>query len=151
MNITLYVNNSERQALNKSLSQGFQIMGSLRHETSVLKPNILIEATNPTGFNYCYIPEFGRYYFIDNFTSIRTNLWRMECSVDVLMTFKDAISNLNVIVSDNTNPDQEQYMSGDVWATTVKAKTDMVNFPNGLLENGEYILITAGGAITVGE
>jgi hypothetical protein len=145
MEITLYVNNSERQALNKSLSQGFQIMGSLRHETSVIKPNILIEATNPTGFNYCYIPQFGRYYFIENFTSIRTNLWRMECSVDVLMSFKDAISNLNVIVSDNTNPDQEQYMSGEVWAVTVKNKTDVLNFPSGLLDTGEYILITSGG------
>jgi hypothetical protein len=145
MEITLYVNNSERQALNKSLSQGFQIMGSLRHETSVIKPNILIEATNPTGFNYCYIPQFGRYYFIENLTSIRTNLWRMECSVDVLMSFRDAILNLNVIVSDNTNPDQEQYMSGDVWAATVKSKTDVLNFPSGLLDTGEYILITSGG------
>ncbi len=145
MEIVLYQNLSERQAVTKDLRNGFQLIGSLRNETSVIKPNILIEATNPSGFNYCYIPEFGRYYFIDDMTSLRTHLWRIECSVDVLMSFKDAILNLNVIVSDDTSPDQEQYMSGDVWAATVKSKTDVLNFPSGLLDTGEYILITSGG------
>lgn len=145
MEIVLYQNMSERQAVTKDLRNGFQLIGSLRNETSVIKPNILIEATNPSGFNYCYIPEFGRYYFIDDMTCLRTNLWRIECSVDVLMSFRDGILNLNVIVSDDTSPDQEQYMSGDVWAATVKSKTDVLNFPSGLLDTGEYILITSGG------
>jgi hypothetical protein len=145
MEIVLYQNLSERQAVTKDLRNGFQLMGSLRNETSVIKPNILIEATNPSGFNYCYISEFGRYYFIDDMTCIRTNLWRIECSVDVLMSFRDAILNLNVIVSDDTSPDKERYMQGDQWQTTVKTKTDIVNFPSGLLDSGQFILITAGG------
>lgn len=150
MNIYLYVNSSERQAITKTLSGATELIGSLRSETSVISPQIIIEGTNPTGFNYAYIPQFGRYYFIDSMDSIRTNLWRLNLSVDPLMSFHDQVLNLQVIVSDDTAPDAEQYMSGSVWATTVKSKTDIVNFPNGLLENGEYILITAGGAITVG-
>jgi hypothetical protein len=145
VNIYLYVNSSERQAITKTLSSAIELIGSLRSETSVISPQIIIEGTNPTGFNYAYIPQFGRYYFIDSMDSIRTNLWRLNLSVDPLMSFHDQVLNLQVIVSDNTGPDAEQYMSGGVWATTVKKKTDVLNFPSGLLDSGEYILITSGG------
>lgn len=145
MEIVLYQNSSERQAVNKTISNGITLTGSLRNETSVINPQILVEITNPSQYNYAYIPEFGRYYFINNMVSYRTNLWRIDMAVDVLMSFKTQILALPVIIADSTNPDQESYMSGDVWATTVKNKTDVLNFPSGLLETGEYILITSGG------
>lgn len=145
MEIVLYQNSSERQAINKTLSNGITLTGSLRNETSVINPQILVEITNPSQYNYAYIPEFGRYYFINNMVSYRTNLWRIDMAVDVLMSFKTQILALPVVIADNTSPDTESYMSGDVWATTVKNKTDVLNFPSGLLETGEYILITSGG------
>ena len=149
MNIILYLNSSEREAITKDLSNGTVLTGSLRNESSVINPTILIEHLNPSGFNYCYIEEFGRYYFITDIVSVRTNLWRIRCSVDVLMSFAQEILNLNVIVSDASIGDQRPtYMSGDVWQTTVKTKTDVINFPSGLLDDGEYILITSGGIAT---
>lgn len=145
MQFILYKNSSERQAINKTISDAVTLNGTLRSETSVTKPSIMVELENPSAYNYAYIPEFGRYYFIDDMVSVRYNLWRIECSVDVLMSFKNEILALPVIIADNTSPDQENYMSGDVWATTVKNKTDAIVFPSGLLETGEYILITSGG------
>ena len=38
--------------------------------------------------NYLWIPQFDRYYFIDDITSVTNTLWRIDCSVDVLMSFK---------------------------------------------------------------
>lgn len=146
MQITLYVNSSEKNAINKSLSGAHVLTGDLRNESSVIKPSILIGHSNPTGFNYCYIPAFGRYYFISDMVSVRTGLWRIECTVDVLMSFRSDILSLDVSVKDCSIGDQRPtYMPGDVWKTTVKTKTDVINFPSGLLENGEYILITSGG------
>lgn len=147
MDITLYVNSSERQAISKSLSNGITLTGSLRNESSVINPTILIEATNPSSYNYAYISEFGRYYFITDIVSVRTNLWRVSMSVDVLMSFAQSILNLDVIVSDASIGDYDSptYMNGDVWKTTVKNKTDVITFPSGLLDSGEYILITSGG------
>lgn len=147
MDIILYTNSSERQAITKTLSNATTLTGSLRNESSVIKPDFIIEATNPSGFNYCYISEFGRYYFITDIISIRTNLWRIKCEVDVLMSFHDEILNLLVTVNDATS-DDERYMSGDVWQANVKTKTDVINFPSGLLDDGEYILITSGGIAT---
>ena len=151
MDLVLYVNSSEKQAINKIISSGETLTGALRDESSVINPSFLIQHANPSGYNYCYISEFGRYYFITDIVSVRTNLWRINCTVDVLMSFKTQILNLNVTVSDvssGESPD-ETYMNGDQWQTTVKTKTDIVSFSNGLLDSGEYILITSGGAVAI--
>ena len=148
MDIVLYVCSSERQAINKTIGSAATLTGSLRGESSVISPSFLIEHSNPSGFNYCYISDFGRYYFITNITSVRTGIWRIDCAVDVLMSFKTQILNLNVIVSENSGFDAERYFSGEPWKTLVKTKTDVYMFPNGLLDVGEYILITSGGVAT---
>lgn len=150
MDIILYQTFSERERINKQLSNYFTLTGTLRGESSVINPSFIIEATNPSGFNYCYIEEFYRYYFIDNITNIRNNIWRIDCSVDVLMSFKDAILNLEAIVSDVSDGENptSNYMHGNQWQTTVKTKTDILSFPYGLLDDGEYILITSGGIAT---
>ena len=148
MDITLYQTVSERERINKVLGSYIAMTGTLRGESSVINPSFLIEYSNPSDYNYCYIPSFGRYYFITNITSVRNNIWRIDCSVDVLMSFRNEILNLEVIVSQDSLPDAECYMNGEVWKSTVKTKTDIINFPNGLLDSGEYILITSGGIAT---
>lgn len=145
MQITLYVNSSEKQTINKSISNGLILTGLLRNESSVVNPTILIEIDNPSFYNYAYIPEFGRYYFITDMVSVRTNLWRISMSVDVLMSYQEQILNLDVIVNNASSPDMETYKTGEQWQSLVKTKTDVINFPSGLLDNGEYILITSGG------
>lgn len=150
MDITLYTNSSERQAITKTLSTGYQLTGSLRNESSVINPSILIEIENPSGYNYAYISEFNRYYFITDMISVRTNLWRVNMSVDVLMSFASDILDLDVIVSDISGGENpvSTYIEGEQWKSTVKTKTDVINFPNGLLSSGEYILITSGGVVS---
>lgn len=148
MNIVLYVNSSEKNSINKSLVSASTLTGTLRGESSIINPSFMIETTNPSGYNYCYIAEFGRYYFITDITSVRNNIWRIDCSVDVLMSFKNHILNLDVVVEDASNDSSDLYMSGEVWQTTVKTKTDIINFSNGLLDDGEYILITSGGVVS---
>lgn len=148
MNIILYTTGSERNMINKVLENDLVLTGSLRDESSVVNPSFVIEHINPSSYNYCYIEEFGRYYFINEIVSVRTNLWRISCSVDVLMSYRPQILALDVIISDDTLPDTETYVNGEVWKTTVKTKTDIISFPHGLLEQGEYILITSGGSVT---
>lgn len=145
MVIDLYITGSEKNAIYKNLQNELELTGNLRNESSVITPVFTIEHPNPTSYNYCFIPDFNRYYFITNIESVRTNLWRIHCNVDVLMSYQVQILNLDVTVNHNTSPDNETYMNGDIWQTTVKTKTDVINFPSGLLESGEYILITSGG------
>ena len=150
MDIILYKTQSERERINKTLSDALTLTGTLRDESSVINPSFIIQNENLSSYNYCYISSFNRYYFINNITSIRNGLWKIDCSVDVLMSYKQEILDLNVIVSDvssGENPDSV-YVSGEQWFTMVKTKTDVLVFPSGLLDDGEYILITSGGIAT---
>lgn len=145
MDITFYINNSEKNKISKNLTNDTHISGTLRNETGVMNPVILIHSVNPTKFNYVYIPEFNRYYFITDMVSIRTDIWQVKLHVDVLMSFKDSLKNVKVILNDSEVEGADNYLTGEQWVTNVKDTTNIVNFPNGLLDNGEYILITAGG------
>ena len=66
------------------------------------------------------------------------------------MSFQEGILNLNVTVSDLSygEPNASTYMDGEQWKATVKTKTDVIQFPQGLLDSGEYILITSGGVVS---
>ena len=65
----------------------------LKGETDMLTPSLLINgvpaAWNPI-WNYCYIPDFSRYYFINNWRW-RNGVWECECTVDVLASWKTQI------------------------------------------------------------
>lgn len=145
MDIILYVNTSEKNRIGKTLTNTLTFSGTLRGETSVTAPVIMLEADDLTDFNYAYIPEFKRYYFISDVTSVRSGLWRVSLAVDVLESFKDEIKQLTVILRGTQTTGLNKYISGNVWKTNVKETTTIVNFSAGLKDSGEFILITAGG------
>lgn len=145
MEITLYTNNSEKNKLEKSLSNAKKLSGKLREESSIVNPSILIQIENPSSFNYAYIPEFKRYYFITDAVSVRTDIWRISLHCDVLMSFKNELKATPVILSDTESTGATNYIMGEQWTSTVKTATDIVSFPNTMNISGDYILITAGG------
>lgn len=145
MNLTLYVNNSEKNVIGKNLTNDFQLSGTLRDATNIINPVILIELNEIGNYNYCYIPDFKRYYFITDITVIRTGLFAISLMVDVLQSFQTSIKNLSVILLNTQNVGTNNYLPSQVFRNNVKTKTDIINFPNGLNDSGEFILITAGG------
>ena len=145
MNIILYVNNSEKNKIGKTLTNDFSLSGTLRDATNIINPVILIEISEIGNYNYCYINNFNRYYFITDITVIRTGLFAISLMVDVLESFKSDIKNLSVILLNTQNVGSSNYLPSLVFRNNVKSKTDILNFPNGLNDSGEFILITAGG------
>lgn len=144
--ISLFKTASENNRVVKVLTDEKQLSGELRQQTSVLSPKIRIEsAENIAGYNYCYISEFGRYYYIVDITSVRTNVWEVSMRCDVLMSYKDEIQGLNVILDNTQETGLSNYLASPNWVNLVKTKTDIKVFPSGLNEQGEFILITAGG------
>ncbi len=66
----------------------------LKDTCDILKPEIelvLGQSSNPTAFNYCYIPEFNRYYFVRWRWEDRK--WVASCDVDPLASWKTPIGN----------------------------------------------------------
>lgn len=145
MEIKLMYNASPREKIGKTLTTLLTVGGTLKDGCNITDPEILFEIPNVPTCNYMYITDFGRYYFIDKIHSVRNNLWRITAHVDVLESFKTDILQQLVTLEDSEETQTDPYLINDAYVTKVKTRTDIMQFPNGLLENGTYILITAGG------
>ena len=145
MEITLYKTIEENNKIDKTLSAPYNMSGSLRNESSVIRPSILVEIENPTKYNYMYIPDFGRYYFIKEMTSVRTNLWRLDCEVDVLKSYANEIKTLTVIIDKNKDYSRtNQYLDDGSFIIENKNTIEIKNFSSGFNDEASYVLVTAG-------
>ena len=64
---------------------------NLIEPTSFTAPYIALAVpAKPTSYNYAYIPEFSRYYFIQDW-AYSAGLWKASLSVDVLASYRDYI------------------------------------------------------------
>lgn len=148
MYLNLHNTTSEPHEINKQLTTSLNLQGEFRSEVSVLRPIIRIEHENPTSYNYAYIAEFHRYYYIDEIVSVRTNLWDIHLRVDVLMSHKAGIYQSTGIVLATESITDDMYSPGYQWQTKVKKKTDIMAFPQGFSTSPHFILITAGGIVS---
>ena len=109
MIILLYNCKAENNRLDKTdfLSNQFQLEGTLKNDSSVINPEILIEKTNPAkyNYNYMYIPEFNRWYFINNIEHVRNKLWLISAHVDVLYTWGGDIKKSKCILERTQSSD----------------------------------------------
>ena len=142
MTIYFYNNTSENNQIGKVLTNETSISGTLRDITNYITPVILIEF-DPTEYNYIYIEDFKRYYFINKVETVRTGLWNIYCNVDVLESFKDEILNLKVIIDKQQSIGNQYKDDGSIVMENRRFNT-VYNFPYGFNDAGELILITAG-------
>lgn len=92
---------SEKRALDKSFSAVTTVTGTLRNESNVVNPSILVEVGVGTiaTCNYMEIPTFGRKYYITDMTSMGDNLTLVSGHCDVLSTYATGIRQNTAIVA----------------------------------------------------
>ena len=144
MQITLYKCSSETNQVDKTLTNATILNGSLKQGASVVNPVIFIEHENPTGFNMVNIPDFNRFYFISDIVNKRDNLWELHLTVDVLMSYKTQIKNLNVIVERAEN-EEDTFIDDGSRITSCKRTQQILNFPTYLNVNPKFIMCVNGG------
>lgn len=97
MNITLYKNNAEKNRMYKDsfLGENYEFTNcTLKAPTSFTNPIIILYEKNyitQNQYNYAYIPEFKRYYFVTDIICMSKNMWEIHMHVDVLMSWKEQI------------------------------------------------------------
>lgn len=63
----------------------------LKAPCNIIDPEIKIATqSDPTGYNYCYLPTFSRYYWVKNWT-YAGGLWVASLTVDTLASYRDQI------------------------------------------------------------
>nr|DAT76198.1 MAG TPA: hypothetical protein [Caudoviricetes sp.] len=102
MNIFFYTSSAEPNSFPKVLGEAIRYQGELRDECDILNPVLTIEGLNPdTTFNYCYIPDFNRYYFITESSVVRTGLMDFMLHVDVLQSWSSNILQQEAYIARN--------------------------------------------------
>lgn len=145
MTIKLYTNYSDRNHLDKSITQqGSDITGTLREDCSIVDPVIKIESINNFNIstcNYAYISEFGRYYYITNIVCVG-KLYELHMHCDVLMSFKSQIRSNSAVISRNQGV-YNLYLQDGVFKTEAFPHYQIMKFPNGF-SGYHYIFSVAG-------
>ncbi len=85
-----------------TLTAGVKFDCRLMDGSGILDPSVIIDSRNlgsgqPQSFNYAYIPEFSRYYFIRDWAYI-DGLWSCTMTVDVLASWKTEIGSETMYV-----------------------------------------------------
>ena len=142
--ITLQKNKSETNAVNKELTDIVTVEGTLKTETSIIDPVIVIECDidDVTRCNYAYIPKFDRYYFVRNITSVRNGLVEFVMHVDVLMSFRKGLLGNRAIVKKQEN-DWNLYLNDGTFKTYQNPMVTTKEFPSGF-NAMEFVMAIAG-------
>ena len=120
---------------------------------NISAPNLLI--VNATGAiannNYAYIADYKRYYYVDSVTVGRNGMYVVQLSVDVLMTYADAIKNLSATISRQENigindiVDSLLPLQNRKELAVIEFESSEFNIANANTSNYNFVLNVSGG------
>lgn len=146
MTIELFNNTSDNNNLNKSLTSHGNKQCDIKGEIDLIRPTFVVGHVSNQfkDCNYCYVPDYGRYYYITNKKGLLGNRMMLECVVDPLMSFKDAIKEMSVIADRANASIRNPYFDNGTLVNDCKHTKQIINFNNGFSNSGCYILLTCG-------
>ena len=148
MRVILSNTTSDNRVLSKNISLIKEIDAELKDANNVISPTLKIQRFEDwEKVNYIYIESFNRYYYVNTIKQLLGNTILLDCSVDVLMSNKNAIMNLTCIIDKQENSAttySDKYLDDGSFITECRTFNSILNFPQGFNDAGEFILITAG-------
>lgn len=150
MEITLYKNKSGNNVVSKTLVDDKDYNDVvLKENTTLEKPTLIIGGLGLASlykYNYLYIPNFHRYYFIDDRIAMTGKRIQLNCRVDVLMSFKDDILKSKQLVV-RQEKKKNLMIQDSMLPLHGNSKYEMKNFGNALNPNSnKYYIAIQGGA-----
>lgn len=146
MSFSIYLmrNNSDRNVVNKSANNIMTVTGTLKDNTSIINPTIRIQCdlNDVKGCNYMYIPSFGRYYYVNDITSLTNNIVEFSGHVDVLNTYASQIRGTTAIVKRQENK-WNLYLNDGTFKVYQDPFVVTKVFPQGF-STQEFVLAVAG-------
>ena len=136
---------SPANKLTKNFTVKQTLSGTLRNESEIIDPTIIINTTSADIFlcNYMQISTFGRSYFITSIKSIRNGVYEIQGHCDVLSSFASEIRANNAIILRQEH-NFNLLLNDDVFKCKQNARVQYKKFPS-QLGNFNYILTVAGG------
>lgn len=147
-NIVLQTTTSEKNRMDKTITDIATYSGTLRADTSIVDPVFLVECdlANVVHANYLTVQAFGRSYFINNIRSMRAGLVEFSCHCDVLSSFKTQIRQNHAIMHRSERNWNLYLNDGSLKMTQRPEKIVTEHFSNELafVNHFSYVLVLAG-------
>lgn len=96
MTAIFYSGFSKRKNSTKQPSGGTGKTVVLKENTSLMRPAFLVSSVD---WSWNYASAFGQYYYITDIVSEGNNLFRVECAVDPMATFKTQIGAYSTLIA----------------------------------------------------
>lgn len=156
--INFYNSSEDKRTVYKNPTIGQTAIAELYDTTSVLNPRFRLAYNAAyTHYNYMYVAEFDRYYFITDITTDSGGAIIISGKVDVLNTYKTEIGALQAIVVRHSRKNQ-QGSARSTWiedtrlpiqsGRAVKAilfENSDLNIDTATMTSNNFILNVAGG------
>lgn len=147
-NIVLQTTTSEKNRMDKTITDIATYSGTLRADTSIVDPVFLVECdlASVVNANYLTVQAFGRSYFINNIRSMRAGLVEFTCHCDVLSSFKAQIRQNHAIMHRSERNWNLYLNDGSLKMTQRPEKIVTEHFSNELafVNHFSYVLVLAG-------
>ena len=143
MTVIFYKYDGIKNKINKTLENGLTVNDVIiQNDFDITNFDLLIKNSNfSSKYNYCFIQDLERYYYIDSVEKMNGTIYKIRVSVDVLKSFSSQIKNINAIITKSENPDNnfvdceksENYTS------------EVINLTDNFNHSGNLILVTSLG------
>lgn len=146
VNINLYHNASDPNVLGKSLTTLQGTQGTMKRATSIINPIFTVKGDvgSIAGLNYCYVPQFHRYYFINDIVSIRNDLWQISCHCDVLETYKAGLLDTSAVIA-RQEYNYNLLLDDGTLKSTANPIIKVKQFPSNFANLGNTFVLTTVG------
>lgn len=134
MEIILYYNHSDRKALTKDLTDDLSI-NNVYFKDEVNRSSPILSLTSNVDlsmYNYLYIPDLDRYYYINDIKYSKQHIY-INCSIDVLMSFRSDILQLTTIIN-RSSSSYNLYLDDDKFKLLNYETIRTLKFPNGFTD-----------------
>ena len=111
-------------------------------------PVFILAVAGVFSFNYCYVPLWGKYYFLGEPTYIDGTRLSITGTCDVLTTNADEIKQLTIIATRSNKTNKK--LSDKMRPVQVNRQSEIINFNNSFSPAAagdiRYVLTVQGGA-----
>lgn len=114
----------------------------LKAPTSEHDPIFEVAGAIDPAYNYCYVGDWGKYYFIRDAVSVANGITQYICTEDILGTFKsDILSTSQYVAFSSDSSAYDKYkVDNRVIASSIRTVTSVATNISFLNDSGTYII-----------
>ena len=142
MLMKLYTTKTPNNTIGKVLENETEYNIKFKSQADRTKPVVVLMSETMIDFNYAYIPDFNRYYFVESIEVTPNKIYNISLRCDVLESFKNDILESSGFVNQQTTPNK--YYNSD-YQTEIKKEVDVIKSNVTLDTTISTILVTIGG------